>query len=95
MIRNFKRTFFAVLRNHRLTDEVISTTFCLVEQCLHNRPLTAVSDDPTGLDTLAPNHFLPKAVRQRTAVRPRNLDPLVARVSTEFEPSLEVGYPSL
>ena len=44
--------------NRSLTDEVLSTTMCLVEQTLNARPLTAVSDDPEDLTALTPNHFL-------------------------------------
>ncbi len=50
LIRSFKRTFYAVLGNRRLTDEILQTTFCLVEQCLNSRPLTPASDDPSELD---------------------------------------------
>ena len=49
----------AILDNRGLTDEVLSTTMCLVEQTLNARPLTAVSDDPEDLTALTPNHFLP------------------------------------
>ena len=41
-----------------MTDETLSTTFCLVEQALNNRSLTPVSDDPNDLEALTPNHFL-------------------------------------
>ena len=48
----------AILDNRSLTDEVLSTTMCLVEQTLNASPLTAVSDDPEDLTALTPNHFL-------------------------------------
>ena len=48
----------AILDNQRVTDEVLSTTMCLVEQALNAIPLTAVSDDPEDLTTLTPNHSL-------------------------------------
>ena len=41
-----------------LTDDVLSTTMCLVKQILNSRPLTSVSDDPDNLEALTPNHFL-------------------------------------
>ena len=44
--------------NRSLTDEVLSTTTCLVEQTLNARPLTALSDNPEDLTALTPNHFL-------------------------------------
>ena len=47
-----------ILRNRRLTDEILLTCFCLVEQSLNNRPLTSVSSDANDLDALTPNHFL-------------------------------------
>ena len=47
------------LVGHRtLTEDVLSTTLCLVEKVLKSRPLTSVSDDPEDLETLTPNHFL-------------------------------------
>ena len=57
-VRSVKRTFYAVLGNRRLTDEVLQTTFCLVEMTINNRPLTSVSNDPSEMDAIAPNHFL-------------------------------------
>ena len=47
----------AIVGNRTLTDEVLSTTRCLVEQILNSRPLTSVSD-PEDLEALTPNHFL-------------------------------------
>ena len=41
-----------------LNDELLLTTFCLVEQCHNARPLTPASTDATDLDALTPNHFL-------------------------------------
>ena len=58
VVRSFKHVFYAVLGNRRLTDEILSTTFCLVEQCLNARPITPASTDATDLDALTPNHFL-------------------------------------
>ena len=47
----------AILDNRSLTDEVLSTTMCLVEQTLNARPLTAISEDPEDLTSLTSNHF--------------------------------------
>ena len=58
MVRSVKRTFYAVLCNRRLTDEVLQTKFCLVEMTLNNRPLTSVSNDPSEMDAITPSHFL-------------------------------------
>ena len=57
LVRSFKRTLYAILGNRRFTDEILLTTFCLVEQSLNNR-LTFVSSDSNDLDALRPNHFL-------------------------------------
>ena len=48
----------AVLDGQSLTDDVLITTMCLVEQTLNARPLTSNSDDPDDLEALTPNHFL-------------------------------------
>ena len=48
----------AVLDGRSLTDYVLITTMCFVEQTLSARPLTSFSDDPDDLEALTPNHFL-------------------------------------
>ena len=58
VVKNFKHVFYALLGNRRLTDEILSTIFCSVEQSLNFRPLVPVSSDATELDALTPNHFL-------------------------------------
>ena len=42
----------------QLTDEILNTTMCLVEESLNARPLTPVSDDLNSLEVLTPKHFL-------------------------------------
>ena len=49
---------YAVLGNRSVTDDVLSTTICIVEQTLNARPLTPVSSDLNDLGALTPNHFL-------------------------------------
>ena len=46
LVRSCKKVMIAVLDSRGHTEEVLSTTMCLVEQTLNARPLTAVSDDP-------------------------------------------------
>ena len=58
LVQSCKRVMIAILDNRSFTDEVLSTTMCLVEQTLNARPLTAVSDDPEDLTAHTPNLFL-------------------------------------
>ena len=58
LVRSFKHVFYAVLGKRLLTDEILATTFCLVEQSLNAQPLVPASADATNLDALTPNHFL-------------------------------------
>ena len=58
LVRSFKRVLYKILGTRRLTDEVLSTTFCLVEHALNSRPLTLVSADLSDLGAITPNHFL-------------------------------------
>ena len=58
LVQSSKRLFYKILGNRRLTDEVLSTVFCLVEQFLNARPLVPASSDVTDLEALTPNHFL-------------------------------------
>ena len=59
MIRTVRRVLLQVL-NPRvpLTDEILHTTFCEVENIVNSRPLTKCGDDPTDDTPLTPNHFL-------------------------------------
>ena len=58
LVRSFKRVLLTILGMRRLTDEVLNTTFCLVEYALNSRPLNFVSADPSNLGPITPNHFL-------------------------------------
>ena len=57
----------AIVGSRTLTDDVLSTTMCLVEQNLNSRTLTSVSDDHEDLEALTPNHFL---LRRASPVTP-------------------------
>ena len=58
LVRSCKKAMYAVLRNRSITEDVLSTTMCLVEQMLNTRPLTPVSSDVNDLESTTPNHFL-------------------------------------
>ena len=58
LVRSFKRILYNILGIRRLTDEVLNTTFCIVEHALNSRPLTPVSTDPSDLGAFILNHFL-------------------------------------
>ena len=58
LVRSCKKAIFAILSSRRLTEETLSTTMCLVEQVLNDRPLTCASSDPNDFEALTPNHFL-------------------------------------
>ena len=58
LVRSCKKAMYAVLGNRSVTEDVLSTTMCLVEQTLNARPLTPVSSDATDLEAITPNHFL-------------------------------------
>ena len=58
LVIRFKHTFYAILGNRRLTDEILSITFWIVEQSLNAQPLVPASADATELDALTPNHFM-------------------------------------
>ena len=60
LVRSFKRVLYTIFGTSRVTDEVLNTTFCLIEHALHARPLTPVSADPSDLGAITPNHLLPE-----------------------------------
>ena len=59
VIRTVRRVLVAVLGSSpRLTDEILHTTFCEVENIINGRPLTKSSDDVNDETALTPNHLL-------------------------------------
>ena len=72
LVRSFKRILYTILGTRRLTDEVLSTTFCLVEHALNSRPLTPVSTNPSDLGALTLNHFLGYQARRALTVHISN-----------------------
>ena len=59
MIRTIRRVLIALLHpNVRMTDDILDTVFCEVENIVNSRPLTKLSDDICDSDPLTPNHLL-------------------------------------
>ncbi|KAJ8019307.1 hypothetical protein HOLleu_42169 [Holothuria leucospilota] len=58
MIGVFKVITAVLPRTVRLTDEILQTIFCEVENIVNGRPLTKISDDPSNPTPLTPNHLL-------------------------------------
>ena len=57
MVRSFECVLYTILGTRHLTDEVLHTTFCLVEYALNSRLLTPVSAEPCNFNALMSNHF--------------------------------------
>ena len=57
-IRTCRKVLGSLLRDQVLDDERLDTLLCEVESIVNDRPITAVSDDPTDLEPLTPNHLL-------------------------------------
>ena len=57
LVRSVKRVLYDILGSRRVTEEVLGTTLCLVEQALNSRPITPVSHDSRELEALTPNYF--------------------------------------
>ena len=58
LVRSCKKAMYAVLSNRSVTEDVLSTTVCLVEQTLNARPLTQVNSNATDLEAITQSHFL-------------------------------------
>ena len=61
-IRTIRKVFNSLMLEFsnkvRLTDEMLQTLMCEVENILNSRPLTAVTTDSGDLEALTPNHLL-------------------------------------
>ena len=71
MARSFKRVLFTILGTCSLTDELLQTTFCLVEQALNSRPLTPVGADPSNLKAITRCHYI---LVEYSTCMPSNVD---------------------
>ena len=58
LVRSFKHTFYAILGNRRLTDEILSPTFCNVEQSLNACQLVPASAASREIDAFILKLFL-------------------------------------
>ena len=58
VVRSCKKAMYAVVGNRTITEDVLSTTICFVEQTLNARTLTTFSSDVTNVEAITPNHFL-------------------------------------
>jgi len=58
MIRTVRKVLSPLLKEQVLDDESLASLFCVVEQIINGRPLTAVSDDTRDIIALSPSHIL-------------------------------------
>lgn len=58
LIRSVKNSFYTILQNRTLKDELLLTLFAEVESIINARPIIKVSTDPNDLEALTPNHFI-------------------------------------
>ena len=58
MVRSCQRTMYALLGNRSVTEDVLATSICIVEQTLNAKPWTPVNSDVNDLEALTPNHLL-------------------------------------
>jgi hypothetical protein len=57
-IRTVRKVLDVIMTKQVLDDEKLMTMFCEVEAIVNGRPITTVSDDPSDLESLTPNHLL-------------------------------------
>ena len=58
MVQTVKKVLNVMLGNARLTDEILCTLLCEVENLVNSRPITRVSNDGCDVSALSPNHLL-------------------------------------
>ena len=59
IIRTISKVFTGIIiRNTRLTDDMLITFFCEAENIINGRPMTKLSDDVRDSPPLTHNHFL-------------------------------------
>lgn len=58
MVQTIKRILLATMTNTRLSDEMLNTLMCEVENLINSRPITKVSNDACDPSALSPSHLL-------------------------------------
>ena len=84
-VRSFKQILYTVFITRRLTDEVLNTTFSLVEYALNARPITPVSANSSNLSAKTPNQFI--LINQATSIQSivyvNEIDPIKRYASSQ------------
>ena len=57
-IRTVRKVLNTMMTEQALDDEGLTTLMCRVEAIVNGRPITKLSDDPSDLEPLTPNHLL-------------------------------------
>ena len=58
LIISIKRSHESITNGKTITEELLTTLLCEVENILTSRPLTSISDDITDSETLTPSYIL-------------------------------------
>ena len=58
LIRSIRRILHAMIGEHLVNEQTLTTFLTEVEKILNSRPITRVSSDPDDLEALTPNHIL-------------------------------------
>ena len=91
LVRSCKKALYVVLGNISVTEDILSTTMCIVEQTLTARPLTPVSSDVDDLEALIPNNISLGDKKICLAYLPcaeKNVDHLMPLCQTQIDVNL-------
>ena len=58
LVRSSKKAIYIVMGKQKITEDVLTTTVCIVEGIVNQRHLTSVSDDIDSYVAITPKHFL-------------------------------------
>ena len=83
LVQITKKHLKAVVGDRLLNEFALRTLLAEIESIMNNRPITPVSDDPTDLEALTPNHFLLQ--RKVVGLPPWNLCPRRSSRTKEAE----------
>jgi len=72
LIRSVRRILHAMIGEHLVNEQTLTTFLTEVEKILNSRPITRVSSDPDDLEALTPNHIL--LLRPNPCSAPRKLE---------------------
>ena len=94
LVRSVKEVLYGLIKDHVLTDAQLATVLTEAESVVNSRPLAHISDDPSDLDALTPNHILLGKHRNWSSIIGTDIDNINSRKKYKQVQALSAAFRS-